>query len=211
MVFFKELLMLMPISVQDTYLKSKYDNQLSKWEKEGRPIPVPHIVKQNVINAYKKRYSIETLFETGTYLGDMVWAQRNNFKKIYSIELSEKLSLKAQKRFKKYSYINILQGDSGKVLHTLTCKMNEKAIFWLDGHYSGGITAKGDSECPIYGELSAIFKSEQEHVLLIDDARSFTGEGDYPTIEALSGFVEKYYPSSSIDVKEDIIRIELKK
>lgn len=211
MSFLKELLILMPIFVQDTYLKNKYDKQLSKWEREGRSIPVPHIVKQNVINAYKKRYNVEALFETGTYLGDMVWAQRNNFKRIYSIELSERLSKKAQKRFEKYSYINILQGDSGKVLDTLTDKMNEKAIFWLDGHYSGGITAKGDSECPVYEELSAIFKSEQEHILLIDDARFFIGEGDYPTLESLSQFIRNSYPNSLIDVKEDIIRVELKK
>lgn len=210
MGFLKELLILMPVFVQDTYLKNKYDKQLSKWEREDNPIPVPHIVKQRAINTYKKKSGIEILFETGTYLGDMIWAQRNNFKKIYSIELSERLSKKAQKRFEKYPYIKILQGDSGKVLHTLTDRMNERAIFWLDGHYSGGITAKGDSDCPIYGELSAIFKSQQEHILLIDDARFFIGDGDYPTMEALSGYVKQAYPNSLIDVADDIIRIELK-
>lgn len=124
----------------------------------------------------------------------MVWAQRKNFRKNYSIELSEPLYIKAKKRFKRYSHINILQGDSGKVLHTMLDKMTEKSIFWLDGHYSSGITAKGDKECPIYEELSAIFKSEKNHILLIDDARCFTGQGDYPSIEELSGFIKTIYP-----------------
>lgn len=201
----------MPVFVQDTYLKSKYSKQFIKWENEGRPIPVPHIVKQNAINLYQQKYKIETLFETGTYLGDMIWAQRNNFKNIYSIELSETLTKKAQSRFKKYSYINIIQGDSGKMLHTLTDQMKKKAIFWLDGHYSGGITAKSDKDCPIYEELSAIFKSGQEHILLIDDARCFIGENDYPTIEALSDFIKQTYPNSLLEVSDDIIRVELRR
>ena len=37
--------------------------------------------------------------------------------------------------------ISIIQGDSGKILNSITNKLKKPAIFWLDGHYSSGITA----------------------------------------------------------------------
>ena len=115
----------------------------------------------------------------------MVEAQRNHFEKIYSIELSEKLFNRAKKRFKDYSHITILHGDSGIVLNKLIPEIDKPALFWLDGHYSGGITAKGEKECPVPEELKTILKSSLPHIILIDDARLFNGTHDYPTIEQI--------------------------
>jgi len=166
-----------------------------------------HIKKQKTIMLYQKKYRSEAFVETGTYLGDMVWAVKNIFKEIYSIELSEELFKNAVNRFKDYSNITILHGDSGKVLIDLIPKIKKEAIFWLDGHYSGGITAKGEKECPIYEELTAIFRSDLKHILLIDDARLFNGTNDYPPITELSEFVSKHKPESKIKIENDIIRI----
>lgn len=184
-------------------------NQLIKWEKHGRPVPPPHRIKQLVIEQYQKKHNISILIETGTYMGDMVKAQLKNFKTIYSIELGKDLWGKAVKLFEKDKHVNIIQGDSGKVFLDLIPKINEKAIFWLDGHYSAGITAKGEKDCPIYEELNGIFNSRFQHILLIDDARCFNGEGDYPTIERLSEYILSKYSKSNIEIKDDIIRIEL--
>ena len=85
-----------------------HKEQLAEWEKNGKPLPPPHIVKQMAIEEYRKKFHAEILVETGTYLGDMVEAQRNRFKKIYSIELSERLFKKAKKRFKAFPNIKIL-------------------------------------------------------------------------------------------------------
>ena len=82
-----------------------------------------------------------------------------------------------------------MQGDSGNVLNQLVPELNSAALFWLDGHYSGGQTAKGEKECPIYEELKSILASSLEHIVLIDDARLFIGQHDYPTIEELKDFV----------------------
>ena len=127
------------------------------WQKNGCPVPPPHVVKQRIIKEYQQRFNYSTFIETGTYLGDMVEAQKSSFKKVISIELSNELFLKAKKRFKNDSNVLIVQGDSGKQLPEILKTVNEPAIFWLDGHYSEGKTAKGDKDCPIFEELDAIF------------------------------------------------------
>lgn len=170
-------------------------------------MPPPHQVKQEAIKGYAKEYGIRTLVETGTYMGDMVEAQRRNFTQIFSIELSPDLWNKAVERFRTAPEVKILQGDSGVVLHKIVSGLANPALFWLDGHFSAGVTAKGDKDCPIYEELDAIFSySKQDHVILIDDARCFVGEGDYPTIEALTNYIQKRDPRYQIQVKDDIIR-----
>jgi len=183
------------------------EEQLAQWEKNGRPLPPPHIVKQMAIEEYRRKFHIEILVETGTYLGDMVEAQRDHFKRIYSIELSEKLFNKAQKRFKDHLHIKILYGDSGAVLNKLMTEIDKPALFWLDGHYSGGITAKGEKECPVPEELETILKSPLAHTILVDDARLFNGAHDYPTIEQIEKIIKVNNRQYSIEIKDDIIRL----
>jgi hypothetical protein len=177
------------------------------WKRKGCPVPPPHQVKQMVIEEYQKRYSCSVLVETGIYLGDMVEAQGNNFKRIISIELDQHLYERAKHKFRKKSHITIYQGDSSKILPQIMPTITESALFWLDGHYSAGFTAKGDKETPIYEELEVIFQdSTHDHILLVDDARLFTGQSDYQTIEELSDFIRGKNKDYIIEVKDDIIR-----
>lgn len=184
-----------------------HEEQLAEWEKNGRPSPPPHIVKQMAIEECQKKFDLKILVETGTYLGDMVEAQRNRFEKIYSVELSKKLFQRATKRFKPYSHITILNGDSGIVLNKLLSGIDKPALFWLDGHYSEGITAKGTKECPVVEELEAILKSDLYHIILVDDARLFNGTRDYPTLDEIKQIFKKNNRVYSLTVKDDIIRL----
>ena len=190
------------------YYRNKTNKiRFKEWEENGCLLPAPHLIKQLTIKEYKKKYKYELLVETGTYTGEMVEAQRKIFKKIYSIELSTELYEAALERFSKENNIVIINGDSGKVLSELISQIDEPAIFWLDGHYSGGITARGEKECPIFEELDAIFCYQKfNHILLIDDARCFTGKGDYPTIELLEKYVKSKNHNYKLQVKHDIIR-----
>jgi hypothetical protein len=184
-----------------------HEEQLTEWEKNGRPLPPPHIVKQKAIEEFRKKFQPTILAETGTYLGDMVEAQRTKFKKIYSIELSQKLFRRAIKRFKDHAHITILQGDSGVVLNKLIKEIDQPALFWLDGHYSGGITAKAEKECPVPEELETILKSSLPHIILIDDARLFNGSRDYPTVEQIVEIIKSNNRQYLVEIKDDIIRL----
>jgi hypothetical protein len=184
--------------------------ELLEWHYGGCEYPPPNAVKQITIAYYQTKYSIPILIETGTYLGDMVEAQKNRFSKIVTIELSEKLFNDAKKRFSKDGNITVIHGDSGKVLYEVLKNIKSPAIFWLDGHFSGGITAMGDKECPIFEEINAIFTtSNYNHILLIDDARLFVGQGGYPTIDELTKHIKTKNVKYQEEVKNDIIRYSI--
>jgi hypothetical protein len=138
----------------------------------------------------------------------MIIAELKNFKQIYSIELSAIYFKRAKKLFKSQKKVNLLLGDSKIVLKELVPTLTAKTLFWLDAHYSGGITAKGDKESPIIDELSIIFNHNPfNHVILIDDARCFIGQHDYPTIEELKSLMNKYAPNYKMKIENDIIKL----
>lgn len=127
----------------------------------------------------------------------MVDAMKSTFERIYSIELNKEFFRKAKNRFAREGNIVILQGDSGEILPKLLDDLTEPALFWLDGHYSGGDTSRGESDTPISNELRTIFEHPiKNHVVLIDDARLFNGTNDYPTYAEVSKTADSYGYSS---------------
>lgn len=176
-------------------------------KRKGYPLDVESIRKMNVLKEYKIKYSSQTLIETGTYLGNMIELVHSEFEGIYSIELSKWLAKNARKRFAEYPHIHILEGDSSKILPQILSKINEPCLFWLDAHFSGGITTKGQKYTPIMSELTQILTHPiKNHVILIDDARLFGTKPDYPSISEIETIINAY-PNLSFEVADDIIRI----
>ncbi len=182
--------------------------QSREWVRDGRKGSPPHMIKQKIVRKYRRKFHCAVLIETGTYLGDMVYAMRKDFKVIHSIELDGELYKRAKARFYNYSHIHLYNGNSGEVLQTILRGLHQPCIFWLDAHYSAGITARGESDTPIEEELQYIFGHEcaKASVILIDDARSFNGRNDYPLITAIETKV-KQAGYCSFQVDDDIIRI----
>jgi hypothetical protein len=122
---------------------------LAAWRRAGSPVPPPPVFKQRVVRAYGRRYRLKTLIETGTYYGDMFEAQRHRFGRIVSMALSRDLHRSAVKRFAYARNVTILEGDSGVLLPHVLAERQEPCLWWLDDHYSAGVTARGDLETPI--------------------------------------------------------------
>jgi hypothetical protein len=138
----------------------------------------------------------------------MVEAMRKDFDCIYSIELSNDFYKRVVTRFDGIKNINLIHGDSGIALKDVMEKINQPALFCLDGHYSGGPTAMGDKETPIIEELNCILKAPYiGHVIVIDDASVFGPNPAYPSIEELTQFVKSELPQSEINIENDSIRI----
>jgi hypothetical protein len=181
---------------------------LAEWERQGRPEPPPHAVKEAVLRDYAERYHLKVFVETGTYRGDMVAAMSGLFHKIYSIELGDRLYRAAQRRFRRERHIELVQGDSARELGPILARIDQPALFWLDGHYSAGDTARGNADTPIYAELDQIFRApDLGHVIIIDDARCFGSDPAYPTIDALRAYVSSKRPHARFDIEADSIRI----
>ncbi len=181
---------------------------LLRWNLAGRPVPPPHLVKQRAVRAYAEKFRLPVFVETGTYRGDMVEAVKRDFARVYSIELGVELHRLARERFAADPNVTILQGDSGEVLRGLLPGIDRPALFWLDGHFSEGDTARGALITPILSELDHILAHPlaRRHVILVDDARLFNGEDDYPTLESLNAVLARAgFPACR--VRDDIIRI----
>lgn len=186
------------------------DIDANEWLAKGSIGAAPASLKWAVMKEYAHSYHATWFVETGTFMGDTTYSMKDIFKRLDTIELDEKLAVRARKRFKNYSNICVWQGDSGREIHKILTLMPSDitALFWLDGHFSGGVTAKAATNTPISAELDYIFKHSKSHVILIDDARLFISqEEDYPSFEELKKQIYLYNPSAKVEILYDIIRV----
>lgn len=127
--------------------------------------------------------------------------------KCISIELSQKFFIEAKKRFTNYKNVKLLRGDSGIILPKIIRNIEKPALFWLDGHYSGGATAKGKLQTPVINELNAVLASPiRGHVILIDDIRNFNGKHDYPYLDKVLLKIRKS-KRFDVEISGDVARI----
>jgi hypothetical protein len=140
----------------------------------------------------------------------MIHAMRPHFARLISIEMAPAIFEATKRRFAGDARVELLLGDSGVLLPRVLSTLNHPALFWLDGHYMGGTTARADQDSPVRAELTALLHHPvRRHMVLIDDARLFTGTDGYPTIDELRTWVERERPGSRVDVDADIIRCVL--
>lgn len=134
---------------------------------------MPSLTKDFLLTLHDDYTKFSTFIETGTWVGDTIFAMEPLFDTLYSIEISPLVHNTTKKKYKGEK-IKFILGDSGEVFPLLLPTVQEKAIFFLDGHYSGGITGQGEKDCPLVEELEAIQNLfTPEAILVIDDYRLF--------------------------------------
>lgn len=157
--------------------------QILGWVRAGMPLPPVPAVKRRLLQHYAAKHRLRHFIETGTFKGDTTAAMAALGLTCQTIELQPEFCARARARFAGQPGITVFEGDSGAVLPDLISKLNVPALFWLDGHYSAGETAHGDLASPINAEVQAVLDHPVKgHVMLIDDAHEFTGEGGYPEL-----------------------------
>lgn len=170
----------------------------------------------------KEMFNITIFVETGTYEGDTTAQAARVFDEVHSIELSKQLYETCKKRFENAKNIFLYNGDSSKVFpHLLPNLKHGRVLFWLDGHWSTGITARGDQDTPIMQELESIRKNNlQNSVILIDDIREFQsnvnskymyGNRAYPDVKEMSDFIKTINKDYSFAMVGDIFMAYEKK
>lgn len=174
----------------------KESEELRKWADRDYAAPSPPHVKRKVL--LRNGMPCETWVETGTYLGSTTQVLSLKAKFVYSIEPEPELFSNAKERFSKHSNVEIIFGTSEACIEGVLEKISGDVSFWLDGHYSAGITYKGDLDTPIALELATIEKAIGrlgKVVIMIDDVRCFGSKdpehAEYPPLEFLVEWANK--------------------
>lgn len=133
------------------------------------------ILKQAFWNTFGfKKDHYRTYVETGTYRGHTIEDVINKYDVIHSIELSKKWFSYCATKFSKYGHVNLWLGDSRKALPIVLETIDEPAVIFLDAHYSGGTTARGNNDTPLLDELEIVNQRAYPDIIIIDDT-SFLG------------------------------------
>ena len=147
--------------------------QMQQWRARGYLENAPQLVKQNLFVKYGVPQA--QWVETGTFLGETTDFLSNSYSFVYSVEPEKELYKNAMKKFLNQN-VELFNGVSEDVMPSLLLRLKGDINFWLDGHYSAGVTFKGNKDCPVEEEL-------------IDDVRLFlptnTTYSDYPSIDFL--------------------------
>lgn len=148
---------------------------------------------QRVRNAF----GIEIFIESGAFQGHTAAAAGVIFPRVHTIEVYPPFYERAVQRFHGVEHVHVHFGDSGVVLRAILGECTEPVFYYLDGHFDGGVSGKGERNTPILQELEAISKwGHPESVILIDDICDFqkscyperiinTCFEGYPTLEEL--------------------------
>jgi hypothetical protein len=134
------------------------------------------LYKRGMLRRVQRVFQTAFFVETGTYRGETCRALQSFFEHLWTIELDPVLYENAKKDLARFPRISCLAGDSKKVLEQIIPSLTKSTLFWLDGHYSGDNTARGEEDSPLLQELRLIAKGPkpQEYVIVIDDMSDCT-------------------------------------
>ena len=159
--------------------------------------PFPTFDKKEVFNEFNSSSTI--WIETGTLVGDTAKYLSKIAKFVYTIEPSEKYYNISLKNLTNCENVKIYNDTSENKLNDILeiIKPNSDVCFWLDGHWSGGDTFKGETDTPILSELDTIeryLNNFSKLNILIDDFRIFdigNNVETYPSKEVLIEYAAK--------------------
>lgn len=142
--------------------------------------------------------------ETGTYLGDSAELLGDSFASVCSIERDSALYERACRRFEANPHIRIVQGTSREKLMEVVPPNGVPTLFWLDAHYSGGVTAGLDDPCPLLAEIEVVrsTRDPRETIVLVDDARGLLGQNGWPL---MSDVVRAFGDAWTIAAIDDVL------
>jgi hypothetical protein len=152
---------------------------------------------------------LKRVIETGTYRGLTARALAPLFGSVVTIELSRSLHERAARALGDVPNVEAIQGDSREVLAGIA-PADTGTLYFLDGHWSGGVTDGADDECPLLGELAAIGPGHPQDCLVIDDARFFTSApsppldpAQWPTITEVFDAIRTERPGHAVTLIDD--------
>lgn len=179
--------------------RTRSSRDLVSWEQSGFNLPAPRAVKCATL----ARWGIASApwIETGTAHGKTTKWLAERYPSVISLEPEPELYSLATTRLSGLENVTLICGTSEECFGSAVSQIvGDQVNFWLDGHYSQGVTYAGTRDTPVLFELKEIRSSlESERLrkiaVLIDDVRLFVsrhsekpqepGREGYPSLTAL--------------------------
>jgi len=157
----------------------------------------PHsYMKYLALRGLARRTGARCLIETGTFRGVTSARCARIFARVVTIELDAALARDAEQRLARHANVTVLQGDAAVLLPAAFERHGcGDAVVFLDGHFSGGITAKGPVVEPALAELEILARyADRICGIVIDDFRLFGVEPGFPKKAELTNAAESLFP-----------------
>jgi hypothetical protein len=169
---------------------------------------------QEITIELAKLNNSKVFIETGTLHGGTTRWAANHFDSVHTIERAENLYDLHSSELAQIPAVTPHLGDSRQILpHILAQMGQQRCVFWLDGHWSGGETAGAEDECPLLDELACL-SGRQDDIILIDDARLFLcvppqphNPAQWPTIAEIISALPVSTQAPFVQVVDDVIFI----
>ena len=185
------------LGLRQNSVKDDKSNAYRDWADRQFAAPSPQFVKLEVLLRNGLRDA--TWVESGTFMGDTTDILSKVAKVVYSIEPEPILFSRAEQRFRNTRNVKIINGLSEEIFPKLLPRISGNICFWLDGHYSEGITFRGPRDTPILDELTSIgsnVKQMDKIVVMVDDVRCFDPRNPefsaYPPVDVLVDWARKH-------------------
>ncbi len=121
----------------------------------------------------KNKYHIDTVIETGTFMGSTAVCFSLLFDHVYTIEIVDSTYRKTKEYLDQFSNIQFYLGSSDKVLKDILPLVQHKPVlFYLDAHWF--------DHWPLLAELEEICKTHQDNCVIVIDDFKVPGRPEIP-------------------------------
>jgi hypothetical protein len=153
----------------------------------------------------QKQTGAEVLIETGTYLGVTSYRCSFVYEQVFTVELSTDLAAAAKKFLSWRRNVEVICGDAVTELPRIFQQNSiDRAVVFLDGHYSGGETATGAISEPVLEELQGLGPfTERIVAIVVDDFRTFGTTPGTPSKSKLLRTCEELLSGYDVTVAMD--------
>lgn len=164
--------------------------------------------------AMARALGCDTFIETGTYKGKTTRWAAARFRSVHTVERSQPFYARYHGELEALGNVTTHFGDSRSALPAIIESVDgAPAVYWLDSHWMGGVTAGRDDECPLMDEL-ALLCDKPRNIVIIDDARYFLSTPPdfhearfWPTLFDIAGLYRDMFDQVYVQIFHDNIFI----
>lgn len=181
------------------------------WFHGDHLVSPPAIAKQrHLLTAFRSR-DHRIFVEAGTYKGETTAFFVPHAEQVISVELHDGLYAAARKRFAQQPNVMLVHGDSLMEIPKLVSSCPSPPLVFLDGHFSGVGTAKGEEMEPAESTLGRLADvTPAGTTIVIDDLRLFgSGLAGFPQLDVITRAARSAFSNATIRSGLDSIVVEI--